>query len=279
MNEKTSTPSHKFRTRLDRLWQSWQMRVLFALSLLWAGPALACGSFAPRPTPTPSPPAAQAQTQPQTGADTGQGGTGASIQLQEVTPTPAIADTPAPEATATFTPTPEPGTALSIGQPARIAAPGGLNMRANPGTGGSIVTYLSGSQVVDVIDGPSDADGYTWWKVDDRNGNQGWIAQGDDESEWLSPRLGEAQPVNRAPRVGDRVVVTVEAGQLLSIRGLPGTDGPLITQIGSGAQFTVLAGPQSADGFVWYQIRSDDGRIEGWAADGDSTKRWLSPLE
>jgi hypothetical protein len=33
------------------------------------------------------------------------------------------------------------------------------------------------------------------------------------------------------------------------------------------------------DGFVWYQIRSDDGGIEGWAADGDDNKRWLSPLE
>ncbi len=253
------------------------MRVLFALSLLWAGPALACGSFAPRPTPTPPPPVLQTQTQPEAGAS--QGNAGAQIQLQEVTPTPAITDTPVPEATATFTPTPEPGTALAIGQPARIAAPGGLNMRATPGTGGAIVTYLSGGQVVDIVEGPSDADGYTWWKVDDRNGNQGWIAQGDDENEWLSPRLGEAQPVNRAPRVGDRVVVTVEAGQQLSIRALPGTDGPMVTQVNAGAQFTVLAGPQSVDGFVWYQIRSDDGGIEGWAADGDDNRRWLSPLE
>lgn len=277
MNDKNPAPLHTLRTRLDRLWQSWQMRVLFAVSLLWAGPALACGSFAPRPTPTPPLPAAQ-QIQPQPDANV-TATTANQVQLHEVTPTPPVAPTPEPEATATFTPTPEPGTALSIGQPARIAAPGGLNMRATPGTGGAIVTYLSGSQVVDVIDGPSEADGYTWWKVDDRNGNQGWIAQGDDESEWLSPRLGEAQPVNRAPRVGDRVVVTVEQGQQLSIRALPGTDGPMITQVNAGAQFTVLAGPQSVDGFVWYQIRSDDGGIEGWAADGDDSKRWLSPLE
>jgi hypothetical protein len=46
-----------------------------------------------------------------------------------------------------------------------------------------------------------------------------------------------------------------------------------------GQQFTVLAGPQSADGLNWYQIRSDNGSIEGWAADGDGTTRWLSPLE
>ncbi len=259
--------------QMVRLWRVWQVRLLFAVSLLWAGPTLACGSFAPRPTPTPTTLVAQAQPAADATAD-------GQVQLQEVTPTPLPATaTPPPEATATFTPTPQPGAALSIGQPARIAAPGGLNMRASAGTGGAIVTYISGSQVVDVIAGPTDADGYTWWQVDDRGGNQGWLAAGDSENEWLSPRLGEAQPVNRSPRVGDRIVVTVEQGQQLSVRSLPTTDGPPASQVNAGTQFTVLAGPQNADGFVWFQIRADDGGIEGWAAEGDSTRRWLSPLE
>ena len=160
-----------------------------------------------------------------------------------------------------------------------IAAPGGLNMRQTPSTSGAIVTYLAGGQVVDVIAGPSEGDGYIWWQLDDRNGNQGWTAEGDGETAWLSPSLGEPQPVNRAPRVGDRVVVTTEQGQQLSIRAQPGPDAPLLTRINQGAQVTILAGPQSAGGFTWYQIRSDDGSVEGWAADGDSTRRWLSPLE
>ena len=46
-----------------------------------------------------------------------------------------------------------------------------------------------------------------------------------------------------------------------------------------GQQFTVMGGPQEASGYTWYQIRSDDGAVEGWAADGDGTDRWLSPLE
>jgi hypothetical protein len=199
--------------------------------------------------------------------------------MQEVTPTAPPTPTPEAEPTATFTPTPVPGTALAIGQPARIAAPGGLNMRQTPSTSGTIVTYLAGGQVVDVIDGPSEADGYIWWQLDDRSGNQGWTAEGDGESEWLSPSLGAAQPVNRAPRVGDRVVVTTEQGQALSVRSQPNPDAPLLSRVNPGAEFTVLAGPQSAAGFNWYQIRSDDGSIEGWAADGDTTRRWLSPLE
>jgi uncharacterized protein YgiM (DUF1202 family) len=76
--------------------------------------------------------------------------------------------------------------------------------------------------------------------------------------------------------VGDRVVVST--GQL-SVRSTPGTNSPLLARVDPGQQFTVLAGPQSANGLNWYQIRSDNGSIEGWAADGDGTTRWLSPLE
>ncbi len=42
---------------------------------------------------------------------------------------------------------------------------------------------------------------------------------------------------------------------------------------------TVLAGPQSASGLNWYQVRSDDGTVEGWVAEGDGETRWVSPLE
>ena len=81
---------------------------------------------------------------------------------------------------------------------------------------------------------------------------------------------------NRFPvEVGDRVTV----GTQLSIRATPGTSATLITQVQPNTQFTVLAGPQTADGLTWFQLRSDDGSIEGWAAEGDGTTRWISPLE
>ena len=45
----------------------WQLRALLAAALIWAGPTLACGSFAPRPTPTPTlPPTAPAVVAPLT---------------------------------------------------------------------------------------------------------------------------------------------------------------------------------------------------------------------
>ena len=257
----------------------WKGRLLAALSVIWLGPTLACGSFAPRPTPTPT----NAPVQALPGVDAAASPT---LALVLETPAPLMQDasTPAPAAPAsdaTATPAAAPvggGNALAVGQPARVTAPNGLNMRQQATSGSALVIQLGTGQVVTVLEGPVQAENFTWWRVDDGAGRTGWVADGDGETVWLGPRTGEPQAVDRAPRVGERAVVTAAAGQL-SVRATPGTGGTLLTQINSGAQVTVLAGPQSADGFTWYQVRSDDGTVEGWIADGDGTTRWLSPLE
>lgn len=252
------------------------LRLLFAVSLLWLLPTVACGSFAPRPTPTPTT-APDAPVLPGADAENAAGDPAAGDALLQTTPVPAVADTPTPEqvATATFTPTPPPGTVLAVGQPARVVAPGGLNMRDTPSTAGALVTQAGTGQLVTVTDGPASADGFTWWQIDDGSGNVGWVAEGDGETDWLSPNTAGVQAVNRAPRVGDRVRAAVQ----LSLRAQPGTNAVLITQVNPGSEYTVLAGPQPVEGYNWYQIRSDDGSLEGWAADGAGGERWLSPLE
>lgn len=244
---------------------------LFALSLIWLGPTLACGSFAPRPTPTPTAPLAN---MPNTGG--------------AVTPTPETQATPlpvaptvteAPTPTPTFTATVVPGSALAAGQPARVTAPNGLNMRQQATSSAQLVLQLGTGQRVNVLEGPTSAEGFTWWRVQDEAGNSGWVADGDGETVWLSPQVGGSQPVNRPPNVGERVRVTMDATLELTIRALAGTDAPVVTRVDSGTEFTVIGGPISANGFTWYQIRSDDATIEGWAADGNAGSRWLSPLE
>lgn len=149
-------------------------------------------------------------------------------------------------------------------------------MREQASSAGGLILQLGTGQRVTVLEGPLSNEGYTWWLVQDEQGTSGWVADGDGETVWLSPQVGEAQAVNRQPQVGDRVEVT---GPQLNLRALPGTDAPLITQVAPGTEFTVINGPQSADGYTWYQIRSDDGTLEGWAADGTDDTRWLSPME
>lgn len=250
----------------------WPLRLLFAVLLIGLPPTLACGSFAPRPTPTPTVVVITTQ-----GSDPAIGQTTEATPVVLPTPvTPTPLPTLLPVDTPTFTPTPLPGTVLAVGQPARVVAPDGLNMREQPDPDGTLIIHLNDGVRVTVVEGPQNAADFNWWKVDDGQGNTGWVAERDAETEWLSPKLGEVRVVDRPPRVGDRVEVTTDE---LSVRVVPGTDTQVVRRINLGSQYTVQAGPQTANGYTWYQIRSDDGSMEGWVADGDDETRWLSPLE
>lgn len=267
--------------QIKQLGQRWQVRILLALSLLWLTPTLACGSFAPRPTPTPTPVLAAPILETPT-IDPN------SATVETAPPVPVV-ETPTNTPIPTPTPAVQTSTGLAAGQPALVTAPNGLNLRDNASPSGALLIQLTTNQRVTVVEGPVEAEGFTWWKVDDGAGRVGWVAQGDAETVWLTPQSGGAQasapvssnpqPVNRAPQVGERVLVTMPAGGQLSVRTAPGIQATLVTRVNPGAQFTVLAGPQQANGFVWYQVRSDDGSVEGWAADGDAGVRWLSPLQ
>lgn len=249
----------------------WKLRLLALLALMWLLPTLACGSFQPRPTPTFTP----------VPVDSGNPDAPQETPQPTVTPTlilaPSFTETPTP--TPSFTATTVPGSALAAGQPARVTAPNGLNLRSQANSSSQLQIQLGTGQRVTVLEGPVQAEGYTWWRIEDGQGNSGWAADGDGETVWLSPQVGGAQPVSRLPQIGDRVVVTMDSGVQLTIRALPGRDAPLVTRVDPGTEFTVINGPQTVSGLNWYQIRSDDGALEGWAAAGDGNNRWLSPLE
>ncbi|MYC95460.1 MAG: SH3 domain-containing protein [Caldilineaceae bacterium SB0661_bin_32] len=238
---------------------------LLAMALLWVVPILACGSFQPRPTPTREQPvAAPAAETP--------------VPDQ---PTPTVPPTTTPNPTQTAVPSPIPTIAvrnpLTIGEPARITVAGGLNVREQPTVRSPAVTLLAQGKRITVLEGPVSSDGYIWWKVDDNQGTVGWVAGGQGIDDWISPQVGEARPIDRSPVIGDRVIVTLNGE--LTVRALPGIGSTIVSRARTSQVFEVVAGPQAADGYFWYQIRSDDGEVEGWAADGREGERWLSPLE
>lgn len=257
------------------------IKCLLALSLLWAVPTIACGSFAPRATPTPTQiqPAQAENTQPSANDTPNPAGGSVATNPTPLPVAPTV--TPIPQPTPTFTSTPEPGTAIAVGQPARVVAPYGLNLRIDTSADAQLVTQLGTGQRISILEGPINTGGYTWWKVQDSAGNSGWAVDGDSGNTWISPSVGSTQPVNRSPRVNERVRVTMPGDLQLTIRSLPGTDAPVLIRVDSGSEFSVVDGPRNADGYTWFRIRSDDGNIAGWAAEADNNQanRWLSPLE
>jgi hypothetical protein len=58
------------------------------------------------------------------------------------------------------------------------------------------------------------------------------------------------------------------------IRSQPGTSGELIGQVQPGENVLIVDGPQCADGYTWWFVRSLEG-MEGWTVEGDAEGYWL----
>lgn len=78
---------------------------------------------------------------------------------------------------------------------------------------------------------------------------------------------------NRVLRVGGSAIVNTTEGDNLNVRSGPGTGFQIVARVENGTRVTLLEGPRSAEGFVWWRMRLPDGK-EGWAvesADGIAT--------
>lgn len=99
----------------------------------------------------------------------------------------AAEDSPAqPSVAGSATPTPpQPARPLQIGDQVQIVGTDGaaLRIRAAPSGSSHIVTRLSEGSKLEIIDGPQQADGRTWWKVKGDSG-EGWCA-----AEFLARKL------------------------------------------------------------------------------------------
>ncbi|MCA9833744.1 MAG: SH3 domain-containing protein [Thermomicrobiales bacterium] len=154
------------------------------------------------------------------------------------------------------------GTEESMAKPARLGVvdsvqtiePDGITLRANPSTNASRLLGLPEGTKGKVIDGPVNAGGYNWIKVQTSLGT-GWAAE-----EFFD--LASAS-VDDAPKFseGDTVVVDTD---YLNLRNEPGATGGVLAKIGTGTTGVVLAGPEIANNMAWYQIETDQGT--GWAS-------------
>lgn len=237
--------------------------------------SLACGGFQVRVTPTPTLEAGEAPTAEPT-----------RVFASTLEPT-AVATTAAEPAPATETPAPT--SAAPAVRQARVVASGGLNVRDSASAKGKKVGNLNAGVVAAVLEGPTKADNYDWYRVDAGGGLTGWVAAGPANDPWLkiedqqaaaagvTPTAAPPKLVNRAIEVGDRVQVTTESTQVLTVRQDVGKGARAVAKVPRGTLFTVKSGPVQQDGLVWWELQSDT--VNGWAAEGDNTTRWLTPVE
>jgi SH3-like domain-containing protein len=236
--------------------------------------SLACGGFQVRVTPTPTLEPGQAPTEEPTPAFA------ASPQPTEAPQ--AAAPTQPPAATATVAPT-----AAPLMQQARVLATGGLNVRDAASSKGKLVGHLAPNGLATVLEGPKKAENYDWYRVQG-GGITGWVAAGPANDPWLKIEQAQAavpptatavalKLVDRAIKAGDRVQVTTESTQVLTVRQDAGKGARAVAKVPRGTLFTIKSGPVQQDGLTWWELQSDT--VNGWAAEGDGKTRWLTPVE
>lgn len=170
---------------------------------------------------------------------------------------------------------------LAVGATAEVFTTEGdpLNVRSAPGTGFSVVDELNAGAVVQLLEGPVEADGFLWWRVVTPRGVEGWTVQAADGVVTLlptgAPTTGEAAPpptptapptltLTPAPGeifVGGQVVVQV-AG--LRLRAEPTTSAAVLGEYRPGAVLNVIGGPVEGEGFTWWQVQTPDVTATGW---------------
>jgi len=107
--------------------------------------------------------------------------------IPTVTPAlPTVA--PLPTATPTPKPTPTPSVPTEIGVGGYVKVVGAeadaLSYRSGPGLNYARLTIVKDGTILEVLEGPEEADGYTWWRLEDEDGFIGWAAD-----TWLEPTL------------------------------------------------------------------------------------------
>ncbi|MGB3329497.1 MAG: SH3 domain-containing protein [Thermomicrobiales bacterium] len=148
---------------------------------------------------------------------------------------------------------------FAIGDP--IVVTSAVNFRSAPSTSASVITLLQAGATGTVVGGPQTANGYTWWQFRTSGGSVGWSIQ-DSLEKGSATTTTTTTPVPGAKFVvGDTLRVTDD----INFRSAPGTSASIIAQLPAGTTGTVLAGPQSASGYVWYQFRTSGGTT-GWGA-------------
>jgi len=150
----------------------------------------------------------------------------------------------------TQSPTPSPTaptSGIQIGDTVRTIS--AANIRSGPSLTAGILTTLPAETTGTVVAGPTAADGYNWYRVQTAT-RTGWIA---------GTLLAKTAPPATI-QIGD----TVRTSTSLRLRQAPTTSGALITTMPTGTIGTVLAGPTTATGHVWYQLQTSLG--VGWAA-------------
>jgi uncharacterized protein YgiM (DUF1202 family) len=128
-----------------------------------------------------------------------------------------------------------------------------INIRSAAGLSGESLAVLLTNETGTVMEGPREADGYTWYRIETTEAT-GWAA-----AQYL--RRGTPDPATSGDiSIGDTVIMNTDA---LNMREEPRTSSDWTGALYSGEAATVIDGPREGDGHTWMRLVGPSG--EGWS--------------
>jgi hypothetical protein len=79
-------------------------------------------------------------------------------------------------------------------------------------------------------------------------------------------------------RVGNIARVTEYPYLPNRVRSGPGTDFPVLGYVEPGEEVEIIQGPECANNWVWWRVRSQSTGLDGWTAEGSAEYFWLEPV-
>ena len=148
-----------------------------------------------------------------------------------------------------------------------------VRLRRSPGVTGKppedVVIELPPHTPATIVQGPSTADNFVWWRITSRNADgsksDGWSAQSIAAD---APLLAAGSPPTSPFTVGERIF-TLDTARLRRTPGFRGkTDDDVLAELPLDALATVAEGPRIVDGVVWWRIQATVNRqpATGWVA-------------
>jgi lipoprotein-anchoring transpeptidase ErfK/SrfK/uncharacterized protein YraI len=168
------------------------------------------------------------------------------------------------------TPTTTPDSVVRPGDSVRATV--NLNMRSANSTTASVVAVLPSGTTALVLEGPVSNAGYQWVRINAGSYGTGWSVLQYLEK---TGTVGTATPT-RTPSPTGTATATYPPGEFplnskvvvntggLNLRSGPSTSNSVVAVLTQGAQGTVLEGPVSANGYLWYRASFSVGT--GWVA-------------
>ncbi|HEY3111997.1 MAG TPA: SH3 domain-containing protein, partial [Chloroflexota bacterium] len=160
---------------------------------------------------------------------------------------------------------------VRVGSEAEVVSDDGLNLRARPDYGASVIGTVKGGHIVFVIDGPEQGADGAWYKVD-YDGDVGWVlggylgparprelssrgnavGRGDDEGAGSTAARANA---GGGVRVGSEAEVDPSDG--VNLRSSPATDARIVTVINQSKYVYIVDGPEQGPDGTWYKVDYD----------------------